>query len=61
MPTLAYTIEVINIEPEPFVQIETTRVVWDKDVVNISADQAVAFASERGRPRRRRKRHRARS
>jgi hypothetical protein len=44
MPTLAYRIEVIFIQPEPFVQIETTRVVWAKDPVNISADQAVAFA-----------------
>jgi putative DNA primase/helicase len=46
MPTLAYRIEVANVMPDddPFMQIETTRVVWDKEAVNISADQAVASA-----------------
>jgi putative DNA primase/helicase len=44
MPTLAYKIESVNIYPEPYLQIETSRVVWDKEVVNISAEQAIAAA-----------------
>jgi putative DNA primase/helicase len=42
MPTLAYKIESIIIYPEPFLQIETSCVVWDKESVNISAEEAIA-------------------
>jgi putative DNA primase/helicase len=44
MPTLAYKIETAYINPEPFLDIETSRIVWEKEAVNISADQAVAAA-----------------
>jgi putative DNA primase/helicase len=44
MPTLAYKIEEFYITPEPFVQINTTRVVWEKEAVNTSAEQAIAVA-----------------
>ena len=44
MLTLAYKIESTMICPEPFLQIETSCVVWEKEAVNISADQAVAAA-----------------
>ena len=60
MPTLAYKIESAIINPEPFVQIETSRVVWDKEAVDISAEQAIAAAKSNGKGERRR-RHRARS
>jgi hypothetical protein len=40
MPTLAYVIEVVVLQPEA---IETTRIVWEKESVNISADQAAAI------------------
>jgi hypothetical protein len=49
MPTLAYKIEVVYIQPEPFVQIETTRVVWEKGAVNISADQAAVAGNGKGK------------
>ena len=59
MPTLAYKIESVTIYPEPFMQIETSRVVWEKEAVNISAEQAIAAArkqcesgGERGRAQR---------
>jgi AAA domain/Bifunctional DNA primase/polymerase, N-terminal len=42
MPTLAYKIETTYIHPEPFLQIETSRVVWEKEAVDISAEQAIA-------------------
>jgi hypothetical protein len=42
MLTLAYKIESTTIYPEPFLQINIARVVWEKEAVNISADQAVA-------------------
>jgi RecA-family ATPase len=44
MSTLAYKIESITIYPEPYLQIETSRVVWEKEAVNISAEQAIAAA-----------------
>jgi putative DNA primase/helicase len=49
MPTLAYKIETTYIHPEPFLQIETSRVVWEKDAVNISAEQAIAAARSRAK------------
>jgi AAA domain len=42
MLTLAYKIEETIIYPDPFLPITTARVVWEKEAVDISADQAVA-------------------
>jgi len=44
MPTLAYKIESRTIYPEPYQQIQTSRVVWEKEAVNVSAEQAIAAA-----------------
>jgi putative DNA primase/helicase len=44
MPTLAYRIEGTDVSPEPFIQIETSRVVWDKKAINVSANQAATTA-----------------
>jgi AAA domain/Bifunctional DNA primase/polymerase, N-terminal len=50
MPTLAFRIESHFIYPEPFLPIESSYVVWEKEAVDISADQAVAAA--RGKAKR---------
>jgi AAA domain/RepB DNA-primase N-terminal domain len=42
MLTLAYKIEELIIYPERFLQIKTAHVVWEKEAVDISADQAIA-------------------
>jgi putative DNA primase/helicase len=47
MPTLAYKIEEVTIHPEPFLQIETTRVAWEKEAVNVSAEQIIANARKK--------------
>jgi hypothetical protein len=44
MPTLAFRIESHFIYPEPFLPIESSCVVWEKEAVTISADQAMAAA-----------------
>ena len=49
MPTLAYTIESMTIYPEKFLQIETSHIVWDKEAVDISADQAIAATRSGGK------------
>ena len=46
MPTLAYRVEGKSFEdPATNVDIITPRVIWDRDTVNISADEAVGAAS----------------
>ena len=49
MPTLAYKIESVDIEPEPYLRIATSRVVFEKDAVNVSAEQAIAAARSSGK------------
>ena len=40
MDTLAFKIESATIIPEPFFEIETSHVVWEKEAIKISADEA---------------------
>jgi hypothetical protein len=51
MPTLAYRIDPLTVgqDPETGVTIVAPHVVWDAAPVEITADQAVAAASGKGR------------
>jgi hypothetical protein len=48
MPTLAFKVESTFVVTDEGLQIETSRVEWEKEVVNIDADEAVA-ATKRGK------------